>query len=142
MGTIIENFSVGHVRPEDISPVALAYMGDTLFDLYIRTKLVAENKLNPHAMHQKASSYANAGAQAKMAQRLLYVLSDEETQVLKHSRNQKSISVPKNASPVDYKWATGFETLLGWLYFNKQDERLVELMDLALESVKEEKKDE
>lgn len=138
MGTIVENFHVGAVRTEDISPVTLAYMGDTLFDLFIRTKLVAEHKLNPHAMHIKASSYANAGAQAKMAQHLLDILTEEETAVLKRARNQKSISVPKNANPVDYKWATGFEALLGWLYFNQKDDRMVELMEFAVRSVGEE----
>ncbi len=142
MSTLFELFREESAVPDKIAPVTLAYAGDTLFDLYLRTALITDLSLSPHAMHEKASSLARASAQAKMAQLILPKLSEEELRVLKHSRNQRSISVPKNASPVDYKWATGFETLLGWLYVSGRDERLIEIMKLAVTAYKEEAENE
>lgn len=120
-------------RPEravldKIPPVALAYVGDTIFDLYLRTGLVLGPAMSPHEMHERASHFARASAQAKMAQRLLPELTEEETALLKRARNQRSISVPKHASPVDYKWATGLEAMLGYLYLDGQQARIKELL--------------
>ncbi len=126
-----------HKHPRQIAPVALAYLGDTLFDLYLRTQLVLGDPVSPHEMHVRASTYANAGAQARMAQHILDFLTDEERDLLKRGRNQKSISVPRHADPVDYKWATGFEALLGYLYLSGKESRLYEVMQRAVQSMKE-----
>lgn len=116
-----------------MQPVALAFLGDTLFDLYLRSEIVNSSPKSPHQMHEDASRRARASAQAKMAQLLLPELSEEESAMLKRARNQKSISPPKNADPVDYKWATGFEAMLGFLYVCGREERLFELMARAVE---------
>ena len=87
----------------------------------------------PKLMHTDAVHFVKASAQAQMAKYLLDSLNETETAVLKRGRNQKSLSVPKNALLLDYKWATGFEALLGYLYVTGQSERLYELMHRATE---------
>ncbi len=116
-----------------VSPLALAYVGDTVFDLYVRTQLVLTKEEAPKLMHTDAVHFVKASAQAQMAKYLLDSLNEKETAVLKRGRNQKSLSVPKNALLLDYKWATGFEALLGYLYVTGQSERLYELMHRATE---------
>ncbi len=116
-----------------VSPLALAYVGDTVFDLYVRTQLVLTKEEAPKLMHTDAVYFVKASAQAQMAKYLLDSLNEKETAVLKRGRNQKSLSVPKNALLLDYKWATGFEALLGYLYVTGQSERLYELMHRATE---------
>lgn len=116
-----------------VSPLALAYVGDTVFDLYVRTQLVLTKEEAPKLMHTDAVHFVKASAQAQMAKYLLDSLNENETAVLKRGRNQKSLSVPKNALLLDYKWATGFEALLGYLYVTGQSERLYELMHRATE---------
>lgn len=116
-----------------VSPLALAYVGDTVFDLYVRTQLVLTKEEAPKLMHTDAVHFVKASAQAQMAKYLLDSLNETETAVLKRGRNQKSLSVPKNALLLDYKWATGFEALLGYLYVTGQSERLYELMHRATE---------
>ena len=116
-----------------VSPLALAYVGDTVFDLSVRTQLVLTKEEAPKLMHTDAVYFVKASAQAQMAKYLLDSLNEKETAVLKRGRNQKSLSVPKNALLLDYKWATGFEALLGYLYVTGQSERLYELMHRATE---------
>lgn len=116
-----------------MKPLALAYIGDTLFDLYIRSRIVLTREEAPKLMHTEAVHYVKAASQAQMMKLIMEALSEEETEVFKKGRNQKSLTVPKNASLMDYKWATGFEALLGYLYVQGAQERLYELMRLAVE---------
>ena len=109
------------LNPEDIRPLALAYLGDTIFDLYIRSRLVMTTHLHPKEMHVSASGHVNAQSQARMVKLILPLLTEKETQVFK----------PKNMSPVDYKLATGLEALLGYLFVTGQDDRLMELLNQA-----------
>ena len=83
-------------------------------------------------MVKEAVQYVNAGSQAEMMKLIMNDLTKEEVEVFKRGRNQKSLTVPKNANLLDYKWATGFEALLGYLYVQGQDERLYEVMQLAV----------
>ena len=84
--------------------MALAYVGDTVFDLYVRTQLVLTKEEAPKLMHTDAVYFVKASAQAQMAKYLLDSLNEKETAVFKRGRNQKSLSVPKNALLLDYKW--------------------------------------
>lgn len=127
---------------DQIRPLALAYIGDTVLDLYVRSQLVMGTSLHPKEMHKKATGVVNAAAQAKMMKYLLDDLSDEEKDVFRHGRNQHSGTIPKNQSPVDYKWATGLEALLGYLYLTEQEERMVALMKKGTEYLKETKEKE
>jgi len=90
-------------------------------------------------MHVEAVHFVKASSQAKMMKLIMEDLTEEETEVFKRGRNQKSLTVPKNTTLVDYKWATGFEALLGYLYVTKQEERLYALMKLATDRFKREK---
>ncbi len=120
------------IAPENIRPLSLAYVGDTILDLYVRTRLVSETTLHPKELHQKASAVVNAAAQARMVKLLMEDLTEEEKEVFRKARNQHSGTIPKNQSPIDYKWATGLEALLGYLYLKGETERLAELIGKGL----------
>ena len=119
--------------PEKIRPLALAYLGDTIFDLYVRSILVMTRSTGPKDMHIAASNIVNAASQARIIKRLLPSLSEKEMAVFKAARNQKPQTLPRNMSPVDYKLATGLDALLGYLFITEQDERLMELLEQGVE---------
>ena len=120
-----------------MSPIALAYVGDTIFDLYLRSHLVAFTSMLPAKLHATASKYANAGAQAQIMYRIEKSLTEEEHEVFRKGRNAKSHTIPRNAKPYDYRMATAFECLLGYLYLTGQDERLLEVLELAVPNLLE-----
>lgn len=127
---------------KQIKPLALAYIGDTLYDLYIRSRLVLTKKEAPKLMHTEAVHYVKASSQAAMMKLIMEDLTEEEAEIFKRGRNQKSLTVPKNASLIDYKWATGFEALLGYLFVSQREERLYELMRLATDRFRKEESHE
>jgi len=120
-------------NPALCAPLTLAYLGDTLFDLYVRTWLVCSSDATAHHLHVRAISFVCAKAQAAAFRRIEHMLSDEERAVFRRGRNAHMGSVPKNASIGDYRTATGFEALLGFLYLKGADERIGALMQHALE---------
>ncbi len=122
------------------SPLALAFVGDAVYELYVRTRLIAEGNAPASALHKRASGYVRAQAQAASACAVLDLLSEDETAIYKRGRNAKSPTVPKNAKLTDYRRATGLEALLGYLYLKGESERLDEVMGLAFEAVREAEK--
>ncbi len=120
------------------SPIALAYVGDTVFDLYLRSRLVAFTDMTPQRLHRTASRFANASAQAQIMYRIERSLTEEEHEIFRHGRNAKSHTIPKSATPYDYRMATAFECILGYLYLNGQDQRLQEILELAVPDLQEE----
>ncbi|GIQ70338.1 ribonuclease III [Xylanibacillus composti] len=118
--------------PEQINPLVLAYLGDTVYDLFIRQKLIVGKNHRPDYLHKQASRYVSAKAQAEALRVMLPALSDEERDVVKRGRNAKSGTVPKNANVIDYRQSTAFECLLGYLYYKERHERLREIMELSL----------
>ena len=119
---------------EQYSPLALAYIGDGVYELYVRTRVIEEHPTMPaHKLHLQTVKYVKAQAQAKSIHNMLELLSDKETAIFKRGRNAKSYTSAKNASITDYRHATGFEALIGYLYITKQTERLNELMKVAFE---------
>ena len=133
--TIRGNGMLRDWKAKQCSPIALAFLGDTVFDLYLRTKLVLTSRASANAMHVKASSYAKAASQASMLHAIEETLTQEEHAVYRRGRNAKSFSVPKNANLLDYKVATGFEAVLGYLFLEGQDQRLTEIIEAALDSM-------
>lgn len=113
------------------SALTLAYIGDTVYDLYVRQKVIAKGERHMHEIHSEAIRAVCAAAQARSVHNIEEFLTEEEKGILKWGRNAKSATVPKNADVVDYRWATGFEALLGYLYFSGQEKRLEEILDLA-----------
>ena len=124
-----------HLKEKDYSqysPLTLAYIGDAVFDLAVRTVLVRRANRQPHKLHQAASKVVSAPAQAAMAAVLYPVLTQEETDVFRRGKNAKPATGAKNASHADYMEATGFEALLGWLYLTRQYTRLLELIEKGI----------
>ncbi len=115
-----------------MAPLALALIGDTVYDLFVRTMLVDTLDLTPHKLHLAAAKYVCAAGQAAAFRRVEAALTEQERTIYKRGRNAHSGTVPKNASVADYHTASGFEALLGYLYLNGEDDRMTQLMELAL----------
>lgn len=114
-----------------MSSVSLAFVGDSVFDLYIRTRIVGGHHTNAKNMNRMATSYAKATAQAQMLERI--VLSQAEADVVRRARNTRLHTIPKSATPAEYQAATALEALIGWLYLSGREERLKEILDLCFE---------
>ena len=129
-------------RPENVSevntmsPLTWAYIGDSVYELYIRQYLINTTKLKPHKLHIEAIKYVKAGAQAKILEKVKQSLTEEEQEIVKRGRNAENHHLPKNATVQEYMYSTGFEALIGYLYLTKQDERLKEILELCVEEKK------
>lgn len=121
-----------------VAPLVLAYMGDAIFEVFIRNYLINEMTVSVHQYHKRATRYVRAKAQAEVVHALEAELTEAEWTIVKRGRNQKSATVPKNADLTDYKYATGFEALLGYLFYIGEYERLCQLMNRAVEIINKE----
>lgn len=128
-----KEFECESIDLRNYSPLTLAFLGDCVFDLIIRTVIVERGNRAAESLHKKKSVVVKAQTQARMAELLLPSLSEEELAVYKRGRNAKSYSTAKNASVSDYRKATGFETLLGYLYLQNKEERIIQLVKTALQ---------
>ena len=115
-------------EPRLMSPLVLAYIGDTVYDLYVRTQLLLTCDATAHGLHVMATKRVCARAQAEAVQRILPTLSEDEQYIFRRGRNSHMGTVPKHAQMSDYRAATGLEALLGYLYLKGEDDRLNELM--------------
>ena len=116
-----------------MSPLIWAYVGDSVYELYIRTHLVNITKLKPHKLHIESIKYVKAKAQAHILDGLMEYLTEQEKEIVKRGRNAENHHLPKNATVQDYMYSTAFEALIGYLYLSKQDERLKEILELCIE---------
>lgn len=110
------------------SPLTLAYIGDGIYELIVRTVIVGQANRPTHELHKLTTRYVKAQAQAQMLLSLKEELTEEEADVARRGRNAKPYTTAKNASRADYHKATGFEALMGYLYLTGQTERLLELV--------------
>ncbi len=134
----LENvFSLKEVDINSYSPLALAYIGDSIYDLIIKTLVINEGNAQVQKLHKKTSSLVQASAQSQMMRAMQEHLTEEEHGVYKRGRNAKSVSPAKNQSITDYRRATGFEALMGYLYLKKEWKRMLELVKIGLDSIKE-----
>lgn len=115
-----------------LSPLTWAYVGDAVYELYIRTNLVNNTKLKPHKLHIESIKYVKAKAQADLLKKIENILSDSEKDIVRRARNAENHHLPKNADPTDYMYSTAFEGLIGYLYLTKQDERLQEILKMCM----------
>ena len=122
------------------SPLVLAYIGDCVFDLIIKSMMINKGNNKVHKLHEMTSSYVQASAQSFMMRAMQEHLTETEHAVYRRGRNAKSVSPAKNQSITDYRRATGFEALLGYLYLNKEYKRLVDLVKIGLDSFEEQEK--
>lgn len=124
----------GEVKdPARLHPLVLAYVGDTVFDLYVRTSLIANHDAKVNVLHTMSARRVCAAAQCKGAKALYELLDEGEQAVFMRARNTKSNTIPKNADPEDYSYATAIEAVLGYVYLTGNDERLFELCKYALD---------
>jgi ribonuclease-3 family protein len=123
-------------KPNECNSLVLAFIGDTLYDLYVRSRLIADNVgMSAHKLHVAASKIVNAHGQSEAVKYIEDNLTEDELAAYKRGRNTKSYTTPKNAVVGEYRRATGFEALLGWLYTGGRQERLTEIMKVSYESV-------
>ena len=116
-----------------LSPLTWAYVGDSIYELLIRTYLVNKTKLKPHKLHIEAIKYVKAGAQADILKRLEEHLTCEEKEIVRRGRNAENHHLPKNANVEEYMYSTAFEALIGYLYLCQKDARLKEIFDFILD---------
>lgn len=130
---IQDNFGENALRPEQYSALALAYIGDGVYDLLIRTIVIGLGNYKVRDFHRTTSGIVKAESQAKMMRVLEAKLDEQEMAVYKRGRNAKSATSAKNASIVDYRIATGFEALIGYLYLSHKMERAMKLVRQGLQ---------
>ncbi len=133
LSIIKKEFELEGVDLRLYSPLSLAFLGDCVYDLVIRSLLVVPGKRKVESLHKEKSRMVNATAQAQYIKKLKDVLTDEEMEIFKTGRNTKVHSKAKNAGIGDYHNATGYEALLGYLYLKGENERIVELVKLSME---------
>ena len=114
-----------------MAPLSLAYVGDTVYDLYVRTLLLGRSDATVHNLHLMATRLVRASAQARASERLLPLLTEQEASVFRRGRNAHIGTVPRSASIADYRAATGLEAVLGYLFLQGEDARIRELMAAA-----------
>lgn len=120
------------IDPKQVSALTLAYIGDTIYDLYTRTYLMYSNRGTVHSLHMESAHLVCAKGQAEAFFRIEPMLSEEELAAYRRERNAHSGTVPKNANVQDYRVATGLEALIGYLYCLGRDDRIGDLMHVAL----------
>jgi ribonuclease-3 family protein len=116
------------------SPLTLAYIGDAIYELIIRTLLVDEGNMQVNKLHRKATGLVKAEKQSQMIEILKPHFTEDEMQIYKRGRNAKSFTSAKNASITDYRRATGFEAVMGYLYLGGEYHRMIDLIKLGLRS--------
>ena len=138
---IKQNMGLDDINITDYSPLTLAYIGDGIYEIVIRTVIVDEANRQVNKIHKAASNLVKAGTQAKMIHYIMDDLTDAELTIYKRGRNAKAVTRAKNASMSEYRTATGFEALMGWLYLSGQSDRMMDLIMLALKRFEMEEKE-
>lgn len=126
---------MSEIDTKECSPLVLAYIGDCVFDLIIKTMAAGRGNRPVHKLHEETSRYVKASAQSFMMRSMQEHLTEEEHAIYRRGRNSRTVSPAKNQSITDYRRATGFEALIGYLYLRREYERLTELVALGLESM-------
>ena len=132
-----EVFQMKEGDDNSYSPLTLAYIGDSIYDLIIKSLVINQGNRQVNKLHKETSMYVQASTQSLMMRAMQEELTEEEHAVYKRGRNAKSVSPAKNQSITDYRRATGFEALLGYLYLKKEWKRMLDLVKIGLDSLKE-----
>lgn len=120
------------IEVNQMSPLVWAYIGDSVYEQYVRNYLVTNTKYKPHKLHIEATRFVKAAAQAKILEQLEENLTEEEKEIVRRTRNTKNHHLPKNSNVQEYMYATAFEGLIGYLHLTKQEKRLNEILKLSL----------
>lgn len=133
---IKQGMQLEEIEIVNYSPLTLAYIGDAVYELVIRSIVVDEANRSVNKLHKESANLVKADTQAKIILALMDELDETEIAVYKRGRNAKSYTKAKNATYADYRNATGFEALIGYLYLSENSERMMELINLGLEKIK------
>ncbi len=127
-----------HVNPREYSPLALAYIGDAIYEIYIRDHVIKKANAPVNKLHTTSKKYVKASAQAQIYHFIKDLLTENELAILKRGRNAKSASSPKNGDIREYRLATGVEALIGFLYLNNEIERLTYIINTGIAQIERE----
>jgi ribonuclease III family protein len=129
------------IDEKQLNSLALAYMGDAVFEQYVRNHLIQKGTVRPNFLHKEATAYVSAKAQSYVIHKFLEgdFLDEEETAVVRRGRNAKSGTIPKNTDVQTYRYSTAFEALIGYLYLSGAEERLEEIILAAFLHAEERK---
>ena len=116
-----------------LSPLVWAYVGDSVYEMFIRTNLVNKSHAKPHKLHIESIKYVKASAQCEALKKIEEKLTEEEKDIVRRGRNTQNHHVAKNSNVIEYAYATAFEALIGYLYLSKQDERLEEILKSCID---------
>ncbi len=130
------------IKVDTLSPLTLAFTGDAVFSLFIREMLVCQANRPVGELHKLSVQSVKASAQAKAMREIMPLLTEKETDVFKRGRNAHTSHTPKNQSGCDYHYATGFETLMGYLYLKGEEERIKFLLNEVIKVFEDDKGDE
>ncbi len=128
------------VKLRNLNSEALAYAGDAVYELYVRSMLLESGTTRVNNLHRRATEYVKAASQAKAIKEMFPELTEKEQALVKRARNHRFHSKAKNADPVTYKWATAFEALVGYLYLAGDMDRMKRIMSRAVEITDNERK--
>ena len=131
----MNNFNLSNIDEKNINlinPLVLAYIGDSVYEVYVRTKVVNDGMLKTNKLHRLSTEYVKAKAQAEALVSIQENLTEEELNIVRRGKNANSNTIPKNADVMDYKKATALEALIGYLFLSNRLERLDEVIDLIL----------
>lgn len=120
-----------HMNLNEYSPLTLAFLGDAVYELFIRANLTKDTNTSPNTLHKRAVKYVKAVAQCLAYDKIEPILTEDEVRIFKRGRNSKVNTKAKNADLAEYKKATGFEALIGYLYIKGDNNRLCELLNIA-----------
>lgn len=129
---IKKQFQLEPAEAVSYSPLVLAYLGDCVYEMLLRTVIVCHGNTSVNRLNQKTSYYAKATTQSEIMKYIMNELTEEEIRIFKRGRNAKSVTVAKHASMIDYRIATGFEALIGYLYLKGNYNRLVTLVQSGI----------
>jgi len=123
------------MKAETINTTALAYIGDGVYELFVRKLMVTRGWAAADHLHRETVKYVRAESQAYAVKKIIEMLTPEEQDLIRRARNRKSVTKPRNADPVAYKMATAMEALIGFLFLTDQHERIEEIMTRAVEEI-------
>ncbi len=130
--SVLNEYDFKDENIDNYSPLVLAYIGDAVYEVFIRTLLVSEGNSPVHKLHKRSIAYVKAKAQSDIIHRIHDMLTPEEQDIVRRGRNAKSGTIPKNADVTEYKYATGFESLIGYIYLKRDYERLTDIIRMAV----------
>ena len=115
-----------------MSPLTWAYIGDSVYEVYVRMHLVNNTNMKPHKLHVEATKFVKAKSQAETLKRIENDLTEKEKEIVKRGRNAENHHLPKNATVQEYMYATAFEALIGYLYLTKKFKRIKEILSINI----------